>query len=238
MPICLESLLCSANDDGVVLLSLQVARRNSQRVLTAHATRCPCLVAHRRSLATWWCPSSELREKLVYKYHFTRVDEWGLYRTSYWDYKPTFTSLGGGTTLLRSTVVWAFLWQTRRLRCLDDTGPQCWSMALVCGKVACHCPKTAPKNGEVSWHWVNPTLFGVSWGSTERKNRVSKQCVVFHHFDWFNMEYPILRISEAFWASKCSKFHVHVSENLLHLLPLKSKDFKCLFIMTMKIAHV
>ena len=24
-------------------------------------------------------------------------DEWGLYRTSSWDYKPTYTSLGGTT---------------------------------------------------------------------------------------------------------------------------------------------
>ena len=35
------------------------------------------------------------RVQVVYKYYFTRVREWGLYRTSYWDYKPTFTSLGG-----------------------------------------------------------------------------------------------------------------------------------------------
>ena len=51
---------------------------------------------------TRWCPSS--LAKLVYKYYITRVDERGLYRTSCWDYKPTFTSLtftslGGGTTL-------------------------------------------------------------------------------------------------------------------------------------------
>ena len=44
---------------------------------------------------TRWCPSSELRSVGLCWYYFTRVDEWGLYRTSYWDYKPTFTSLGG-----------------------------------------------------------------------------------------------------------------------------------------------
>ena len=33
--------------------------------------------------------------QLVYKYYFTRVDEWGLYRTSYWDYKPINISGGG-----------------------------------------------------------------------------------------------------------------------------------------------
>ena len=39
-------------------------------------------------------PQFELA-KLVNISTITRVDEWGLYYYSYWDYKPTFTSLGG-----------------------------------------------------------------------------------------------------------------------------------------------
>ena len=46
------------------------------------------------------------RVQLAYKYYFTFGLIRGLYRTSYWDYKPTFTSLGGGGHHLVMAQLW------------------------------------------------------------------------------------------------------------------------------------